>query len=166
MKIIVCGAGQVGFDIARQLSVEDNDVTVIDHDTERIRKVSEALDVQTFQGFASYPDILERAGAETADMLIAVTLSDEINMVACQVGHTLFNVPTKMARVRHNAYLEPSWRHLFSRDHMPIDVLISPENEVVAAINRVLEAPGAIDVIGFANGSVSLVGNSLNCFRT
>ena len=162
VKIIVCGAGQVGFDIARQLSVEDNDVTVIDHDTERIRKVREALDVQTFQGVASYPDILDRAGAETADMLIAVTLSDEINMVSCQVGHTLFNVPIKMARVRHNAYLEASWRHLFSRDHMPIDVLISPENEVVAAIHRILEAPGAIDVIGFADGSVSLVGMRLN----
>ena len=162
MKVIVCGAGQVGYDIARQLSGEENDVTVIDHDTERIRKVSESLDVQTFQGFASYPDILDRAGAENADMLIAVTLSDEINMVSCQVAHTLFNVPTKMARVRHNAYLEPSWRHLFSRDHMPIDVIISPENEVVAAIDRLLEAPGAIDVIGFAEGRVSLVGMRLN----
>ena len=152
----------MGFEIAQQLSGEDNDVIVIDHDTDRLRKVSEGLDVQTFQGFASYPDILDRAGAETADMLIAVTLSDEINMVSWQVAHTLFNVPTKMARVRHNAYLEPSWRDLFSRDHMPIDVLISPENEVVAAINRVLEAPGSIDVIGFADGSVSLVGMRLN----
>ena len=162
MKVIVCGAGQVGFDIARQLSGEGNDVTVIDHDTDRIRKVSESLDVHTFRGFASYPAILERAGAENADMLIAVTLSDEINLVSCQVAHSLFNVPIKMARVRHNAYLEPSWRQLFSRDHMPIDVIISPENEVVAAIDRLLEAPGAIDVIGFAEGRVSLVGMRLN----
>ena len=162
MKVIVCGAGRVGFDIARQLSGEGNDVTVIDHDTERLRKISETLDVQTFIGFASYPDVLERAGTEDADMLIAVTLSDEINMVACQVAHTLFDVPTKIARVRHNAYLEPSWQHLFSRDHMPIDVIISPEKEVVAAINRLLEAPGSIDVIGFADGKVSLVGMRLN----
>jgi len=162
VKVIVCGAGQVGFDIARQLSSEDNDVTVIDDDTERLRKVSDGLDVRTLQGFASYPDILQGAGAGSADMLIAVTLSDEINMVSCQVAHTLFNVPTKMARVRHNAYLEPSWRHLFSRDHMPIDVIISPEIEVVAAIDRLLEAPGAIDIIEFADGKVSLVGMRLN----
>lgn len=162
MKIIVCGAGQVGFDIAHQLSSESNDVTVIDHDHDRLRKVSDSLDVQTVLGFASYPDVLERAGTENADMLIAVTLSDEINMVSCQVAHTLFDVPTKIARVRHKAYLEPRWQHIFSRDHMPIDVIISPENEVVGAIGRLLDAPGAIDVIGFSDGKVSLVGMRLN----
>ena len=162
MKIIVCGAGQVGFDIAHQLSSESNDVTVVDHDHDRLRKVSDSLDVQTVLGFASYPDVLERAGTENADMLIAVTLSDEINMVSCQVAHTLFDVPTKIARVRHKAYLEPRWQHIFSRDHMPIDVIISPENEVVAAIGRLLDAPGAIDVIGFSDGKVSLVGMRLN----
>ena len=162
MKVIVCGAGQVGFDIARQLSAEDNDVTVVDHDYERLRKVNDALDVLTLQGFASYPDILQLAGAETTDMLIAVTQVDEINMVSCQVAHTLFNIPIKIARIRHHAYLEPNWQHLFSRDQMPIDVIISPENEVVESIGRLLEAPGATDLIGFSKGKIKLVGMRLN----
>lgn len=162
MKVIVCGAGQVGFDIARQLSTENNDVTVIDHDYERLRKVNDSLDVLTLQGFASYPDILQLAGAESTDMLIAVTQVDEINMVSCQVAHTLFNIPIKMARIRHHAYLEPSWRHLFSRDQMPIDVIISPENEVVESIDRLLAVPGATDVISFSEGIVRLVGMRLN----
>ena len=162
MKVIVCGAGQVGFDIARQLSAEENDVTVVDHDYERLRKVNDALDVLTLQGFASYPDILQLAGAETTDMLIAVTQVDEINMVSCQVAHTLFNIPIKIARIRHHAYLEPTWQHLFSRDQMPIDVIISPENEVVESIGRLLEAPGATELIGFSEGSIKLVGMRLN----
>ena len=119
MKVIVCGAGQVGFDIARQLSAEDNDVTVVDHDYERLRKVNEALDVLTLQGFASYPDILQLAGADTTDMLIAVTQVDEINMVSCQVAHTLFNIPIKIARIRHHAYLDPNWQHLFNANPKP-----------------------------------------------
>tara|TARA_B100000029_G_scaffold384062_1_gene379557 strand:- start:62 stop:1438 length:1377 start_codon:yes stop_codon:yes gene_type:complete len=162
VKVIVCGAGQVGFDIARQLSAEDNDVIVIDHDYERLRKVNDALDVMTLQGFASYPDILQLAGAETTDMLIAVTQVDEINMVACQVAHTLFNIPIKIARIRHHAYLEPNWQHLFSRDQMPIDVIISPENEVVESIGRLLESPGATEIIGFSEGRIKLVGMRLN----
>jgi len=162
VKVIVCGAGQVGFDIARQLSAEDNDVTVIDHDNDRLRKINDSLDVLTLQGFASYPDILQLAGAEDTDMLIAVTQVDEINMVSCQVAHTLFNTPIKIARIRHHAYLEPNWRHLFSRDQMPIDVIISPENEVVESIGRLLEAPGATDVSSFSEGAVKLVGVRLN----
>ncbi|MDP6516816.1 MAG: Trk system potassium transporter TrkA [Alphaproteobacteria bacterium] len=158
MKVLVCGAGQVGFNIARHLSGENNDVTVIDHDQERIRKVSDGLDVQAVLGFASHPDILEQSGAVDADMLIAVTQSDEINMVSCQIAHSLFNVPTKIARVRHLAYLEPAWADLFSRDHLPIDVIISPEAEVVSAVARRLEAPGAIDMTGFADNRVRLVG--------
>ena len=120
MKVIICGAGQVGFNIARHLSGENIDVTVIDHDAEQIRKVSDGLDVQALQGFASHPDMLEQAGVEDADMLIAVTQSDEINMIACQVAHSLFNVPTKIARVRHQAYLEPAWSDLFSRDRKSV----------------------------------------------
>jgi trk system potassium uptake protein len=165
MKVIVCGAGQVGFNIARQLSNEHNDVTVIDRSEELINKVKNSLDVHALVGYASYPDLLEKAGAEDADMIIAVTLFDEVNMVACQVAHSLFNVPTKIARIRAQNYLNPQWRELFSRDHMPIDVIISPEIEVAkAAINR-LEVPGATDMIPFANDTVRVIGVKLdeNC---
>ena len=158
MKVIVCGAGQVGFNIARHLAGEGNDVTVIDQRPELIRKISDTLDVKGVVGFASHPDMLENAGAADSDMVIAVTFADEVNMVACQICHSLFNVPTKIARVRHQSYLEPMWRDLFSRDHMPIDVIISPEVEVARAVVRRLQVPGAIDVIPFVNGRVSLVG--------
>lgn len=157
MKVIVCGAGQVGSNIARHLSEENNDVTVIDHDAERIRRVGDTLDVQAMRGFASHPDILEQAGASAADMLVAVTASDEINMVACQVCHSLFNVPTKIARIRNQSYLQPVWADLFSRDNLPIDVIISPEVEVARAVARRLEVPGALDMIGFANDTVRLI---------
>ena len=130
MKVVVCGAGQVGYNIARYLAGENNDVTVIDQRPELVRKIGDSLDVKALVGFASHPDMLERAGAPDADMVIAVTLADEVNMVACQVCHSLFNVPTKIARVRHQSYLKPMWRDLFSRDHLPIDVIISPEVEV------------------------------------
>ncbi len=165
MKALVCGAGEVGFNIARQLVSEDHDVVVIDHAQERIQKVSEDLDVQSIFGFASHPDVLERAGADEADMLIAVTQSDEINIVACQVAHSLFTVPTKIARIRHQAYLAPGWGDLFTRDHMPIDHIISPETEVVRSINRRLALPGALDMAGFADDRVRLVGARLdgNC---
>ncbi len=126
MKVIICGAGQVGTSIARHLAGENNDVTVIDQEPMLIQKISDTLDVRAINGFASHPGILEQAGARDADMLIAVTYSDEVNMVACQVGHSLFNVPTKIARVRNQNYLLPIWADLFSREHMPIDVIISP----------------------------------------
>ena len=158
MRVLVCGAGEVGYNIARQLSAEDNDVVVVDHSSERIQKVSDGLDVQSMTGFASHPDVLERAGAADADMLIAVTQSDEINIVACQVGHSLFDVPTKIARIRHQAYLETTWADLFSRNHMPIDVIISPEAEVARAIARRLDVPGALDLAGFADDRARLVG--------
>jgi len=156
--VLVCGAGEVGFNIARHLAAEDNDVVVIDQAPERIEKVGEALDVQAMLGFASHPDVLKLAGAEDADMLIAVTQSDEINIVACQVAHSLFNVPTKIARIRHQAYLDPAWADLFSRAHMPIDVVISPEVEVANSIGRRLEVPGALDMTSFADDRVRLVG--------
>ncbi len=158
MKAIVCGAGQVGFHIARQLAAENNDVTVIDHSEERVRHVGDALDVQAMVGFASHPDVLERAAAGDADMIIAVTQADEVNMVACQVAHSLFNVPTKIARVRHQSYLDPIWADLFSREHMPIDVIISPEIEVARAISRRLTVPGAFDTIPLADGRVQVIG--------
>jgi trk system potassium uptake protein TrkA len=158
MKVIVCGAGQVGFHIARQLAMEGNDVTVVDQSQELVRRVSDSMDVQAFVGFASHPDVLEAAGAQDADMIIAVTYADEVNMVACQVAHSLFNVPTKVARVRHQSYLQPIWADLFSRDHMPIDVIISPEIEVARAISRRLQVPGAFETITFAGGKVKLMG--------
>jgi trk system potassium uptake protein TrkA len=158
MKVIVCGAGQVGYNIARHLAGEGNDVTVIDQRPELISKISDTLDVKGLVGFASHPNMLESAGAADSDMVIAVTFADEVNMVACQICHSLFKVPTKIARVRHQSYLEPMWRDLFSRDHMPIDVIISPEVEVARAVVRRLQVPGAIDVIPFAGGRVSLVG--------
>jgi trk system potassium uptake protein TrkA len=158
MQVIICGAGQVGSNIARYLSSEDADITVIDQSPELVHKISDSLDVQGVVGFASHPDVLERAGAPDADMVIAVTYADEVNMVACQICHSLFDVPTKIARVRHQSYLEPMWANLFSRDNMPIDVIISPEIEVARAIARRLEIPGAFDVIPLADGRVSMIG--------
>lgn len=158
MKVIVCGAGQVGSNIARYLAGENADVTVIDRSQELIRKISDSLDVQGIVGFASHPDILERAGAADADMLVAVTYSDEVNMVACQICHSIFEVPTKVARVRHQSYLDPNWSELFSRENLPIDHIISPEVEVAKAISRRLQIPGAFDVIPLSDGKVSLIG--------
>ena len=158
MKVVICGAGQVGFNIARQLSEEGNDVTVVDQEAERINRVASSLDVQAIMGFASHPDVLEQARTQDADMLIAVTREDEINMIACQIAHSLFNVPVKIARIREPAYMKPMWADLFSRDHLPIDVIISPEVEVARAIARRLEVPGAFDVIPLAEGKVKLIG--------
>ena len=158
MKVIVCGAGQVGFNIARYLAQEDNDITVVDQSPELIRKISDTLDVKAITGFASHPEILARAGAADADLLIAVTQADEVNMVACQVAHSLFDVTTKIARIRRQGYLNPMWANLYSRDHMPIDVVISPEREVAEAIGRRLEVPGAFDIIPLVDGKVKLIG--------
>ena len=158
MKVIVCGAGQVGFNIARYLAQEDNDITVVDQSPELIRKISDTLDVKAITGFASHPEILARAGAADADLLIAVTQADEVNMVACQVAHSLFDVTTKIARIRRQGYLNPMWANLYSRDHMPIDVVISPEREVAEAIGRRLEVPGAFDMIPLVDGKVKLIG--------
>ncbi len=158
MKVIICGAGQVGFNIARYLSSEAADITVVDQSPELVQKISDSLDVTGLVGFGSHPDVLERAGAADADMVIAVTYADEVNMVACQICHSLFDVPTKIARVRHQSYLDPLWADLFSRDNMPIDVIISPEIEVAKAIGRRLELPGAFDVLPLADGKVSMIG--------
>jgi trk system potassium uptake protein len=158
VKVIVCGAGQVGFSIARHLALENNDVTVVDQEASLVRRIGDSLDVQAVVGHASRPDTLERAGAADADMLIAVTLSDEVNMIACQVAHSLFGLPTKIARVRHQSYLEPVWSNLFSRDNLPIDVIISPEFEVASAVTRRLQVPGAFEMIPLVNDKVKLIG--------
>ncbi len=158
MKVVVCGAGQVGFNIARYLAGENNDVTVIDSAPQLTRKIGDTLDVQAVTGYASRPDVLERAGAGDADLIVAVTYADEVNMVACQVAHSLFNVPTKIARVRDQSYLLPVYGDLFSRDHMPIDHIISPEIEVARNIARRLHVPGAFDMIPIADGRVRVIG--------
>lgn len=165
VKVIVCGAGQVGFNIARQLAAEHNDVTVIDQSAELIRKISDTLDVQGLAGHASHPDVLERAGAADADMIIAVTQNDEVNMVACQVAHSLFNLPMKVARIRTQNYLQTQWLNLFSRDHLPIDVIISPEVEVGRSVLRRLAMPGAFEATPFVDDRVMLIGTLLeeNC---
>ncbi|MEO1103759.1 MAG: NAD-binding protein, partial [Pseudomonadota bacterium] len=122
MRVVICGAGQVGFGIAERLSSEGHDVSVIDVSAELIANVRDQLDVRGVIGHGSHPDVLASAGAEDADLLIAVTQADEVNMVASQVAHTLFQVPTKIARVRAQSYLSPVYRDLFAREHMPIDV--------------------------------------------
>ncbi len=158
MKVLVCGAGEVGFSIARHLAMENNDVTVVDKSPELIQRVCETLDVKGVVGHASRPDVLERAGVKDVNMIIAVTFADEVNMVACQIAHSLFDVPTKIARIRHRSYLQPVWANLFSRDHMPIDVIISPELEVARAVTRRLEVPGAFETIPLVDDKVKLVG--------
>ncbi|WP_262695151.1 Trk system potassium transporter TrkA [Kordiimonas aquimaris] len=165
MKVIVCGAGQVGFNIAKHLSNQQNDVTVIDRSNKLIRKISESLDVQALVGHGSDPEMLSKAGAADADLLVAVTLSDEVNMVTCQVAHSLFSIPTKIARIRNQVYLKQQWADLFSRDNLPIDVIISPELEVAQALSRRLEVPGAFNMIPFADNKVRFIGIQLdeNC---
>lgn len=158
MKVIICGAGQVGKGIAARLAAEGNTVTVVDLSPELIRQITTELDVRGFVGHGAYPDMLARAGADSAEMIIAVTYSDEVNMMACQISHSLFNVPTKVARVRAQNYLASEWNDLFSRDNMPIDVVISPEVEIGKSILRRLNTPGAFDVVPFAEGRVQLIG--------
>lgn len=156
MKILILGAGQVGASVAANLASEANDVTLVDIDSAVLDDLRDRLDIQTVAGCASHPDILEKAGIEDADMLIAVTNSDETNMVACRVAHTLFNTPTKIARVRSAAYLEHP--EMFSPDAVPVDVIISPEQIISNYINRLIEYPGALQVLDFADGKVQLVG--------
>jgi trk system potassium uptake protein TrkA len=158
MRVVICGAGQVGFGIAEQLAAEDNDVSVIDTSPELIQAIRDTLDVRGLVGHGAHPDVLVQAGIDQADMIIAVTLYDEVNMIACQVAASLFNVPTKIARIRSQAYLQPHWADLFSSGHLPIDVIISPEVEVGDMVLRRLAAPGASDFVRFANGEVVVIG--------
>ncbi|MDO5642543.1 MAG: Trk system potassium transporter TrkA [Paracoccus sp. (in: a-proteobacteria)] len=158
MKIIICGAGQVGWQIARHLSGERNDVTIIDINGELVRRATEALDVQGVEGFASHPDVLERAGARDTDLIIAATYSDEVNMVTCQVAHSVFRIPRRIARLRSSAYLDPKYSDLYRPDHLPIDVVISPEREVAKAALARLRAPSTFDVEDFLDGRSRLLG--------
>ena len=158
MKVIICGAGQVGWQIARHLSGEHNDVTVVDNNPDLVRRATDTLDVQGIAGFASYPDVLDRAGARDADMIIAATHSDEVNMVTCQVAHSVFAIQRKIARLRAKSYLNAIYSDLYRRDHLPIDVVISPEREVAAAAMQRLRAPAAFDTEVFMDGRAQLLG--------
>jgi trk system potassium uptake protein TrkA len=158
MRVVICGGGQVGYGIAERLAAEQNDVSVIDTSPQRIQIIRDSIDVRGLVGNGAHPDVLAQAGAEGADMLIAVTLHDEVNMVACQAAHSLFNVPTKIARIRSRSYRDPAWSDLFSGDHLPIDLIISPEVEVGEMIVRRLQLPGAVDIVRFADDRIIVVG--------
>jgi trk system potassium uptake protein TrkA len=164
MKIIICGAGQVGGQIARHLAREEgaNHVTVVDKDAGLIRRITDTYDVSGIVGFASHPDVLERAGARDADMVIAATQSDEVNMVVCQVANSIFSVPRKIARLRAPSYLNAIYADLYRRDHLPIDVVISPEYAVADAVMQRMAAPAAFDIEGFLDGKAQLVGIALD----
>ena len=156
MKIIVLGAGQVGSTVARSLAQEDNDVTVVDTDTAVLQEIENTSDLRTVIGEASFPEVLRNAGAEDVDMIIAATDSDETNIVAIQIAYTLFRTPAKIARIRSMEYMRE--KNLFNNDNIPIDVIISPEQLVTEHIQRVIEHPGAVQVVDFAAGKVRMVG--------
>ena len=158
MRVIICGAGRVGHGLASRLAAENNTVTVVDLSPDLIRQITTDLDVRGVVGHGSHPEVLKRAGVESADMIIAVTYSDEVNMIACQVAHSLFDVPTKVARVRAQSYLGSEYNDLYSRENMPIDIIISPEIEIGRAILRRLNTPGAFNVVSFADGRVQMLG--------
>jgi len=156
MKILILGAGQVGGTLAENLAKEAFDITLVDQSATRLREMADRLDIQTIEGWASHPHVLRKAGADDADIVVAVTSSDEVNMVACQVCYSLFRTPTKIARIRSSSYL--SREGFFSKEHMPIDVLIHPEQVVTDHIDELLRHPGALQVLDFADGRVQLVG--------
>lgn len=155
MKIIILGAGEVGGNLAQNLTKEASDITVVDHDADRLRELQDRFDIRTIRGMGSHPDVLRQAGAEDADMLIAVTNSDEVNMVACQVAYSVFHTPTKIARIRSTTYLEYD---IFRNEAMPVDFLVNPEQIVTHDICRLIDNPGALQVMDFADGQVQLVG--------
>ena len=157
MNIIICGAGRVGYTISKLLTKQNHSVTIIDQSSDDIQKINENLDVKAIVGKATSPVILEKANTNEADMIIAVTRNDEINMLICQIASTLFNVPKKIARIRSQEYLNPKFSTLFSKENLPIDFIISPELEIAKSIQRKLEAPGALDNIPFAENRIRLL---------
>lgn len=159
MKIVIVGAGQVGATLAENLARENNDITIVDIDANVLRALQDRLDVRTVVGTGCYPDVLVSAGIEDADMIVAVTRSDEINIVACQVAYSLFHTPTKIARVRSRNYSNSEFKNkLFNDKHMPVDVMITPEQVVTNYIHKLIEQPGALQVLDFADGVIQLVG--------
>ena len=157
MNIIICGAGRVGFTIAKLLTEQNHSITVIDQSSEDIQKINDSLDVKAIVGIATSPSVLEKANTKEADMIIAVTRNDEINMLICQIAYSIFKVPKKIARIRSQEYLNPKFSSLFSRENLPIDFIISPELEIAKSIQRKLEAPGALDNVTFAENKIRLL---------
>ena len=162
MNIIICGAGRVGFTIAKLLVEQNHSITVIDQSSEDIQKINDSLDVKAIVGKATYPSVLEKANATETDMIIAVTKNDEINMLICQIAYTVFNVPKKIARIRSQDYLNPKFSKVYNKENLPIDVIISPEIEIAKSIQRKLEAPGALDNVPFAENKIRLLEISIN----
>ena len=162
MNIIICGAGRVGYTIAKLLSEQDHSVTVIDQSSEDIQKINDDLDVKSIVGKATYPSVLEKANAEDADMIIAVTRNDEINMLICQIAFSIFKIAKKIARIRSQDYLNPKFSLVYNKENLPIDVIISPEVEIAKSIQRKLEAPGAIDNVPFADNKIRLLEIDVN----
>ena len=157
MNIIICGAGRVGFTIAKLLTEQNHSITVIDQSSADIQKINDSLDVKAVVGIATSPSVLEKANTKEADMIIAVTKNDEINMLICQIAYSIFKVPKKIARIRSQEYLNPKFSSLFSRENLPIDFIISPELEIAKSIQRKLEAPGALDNVTFAENKIRLL---------
>jgi len=157
MNIIICGAGRVGFTIAKILSEQGHSITVIDQSSEDIQKIDDTLDVKSIVGKGTYPSILEKANATDADMIIAVTRNDEINMLICQIAFSIFKVPKKIARIRSQDYLNPKFIKVYNKENLPIDVIISPEIEIAKSLQRKLEAPGSLDNVPFANNKIRLL---------
>jgi trk system potassium uptake protein TrkA len=157
MNIIICGAGRVGFTIAKILSEQGHSITVIDQSSDDIQKIDDSLDVKAIVGKATYPSILEKANASEADMIIAVTRNDEINMLICQIAFSIFNVQKKIARIRSQDYLNPKFTKVYNKENLPIDVIISPEIEIAKSLQRKLEAPGALDNVPFADDKIRLL---------
>ena len=157
MNIIICGAGRVGYTISKILSEQNHSITVIDQSSDDIQKINEDLDVKAIVGKATYPSILEKADASNADMIIAVTRNDEINMLICQIAYTVFNIQKKIARIRSQDYLNPKFSKVYNKENLPIDVIISPELEIARSIQRKLEAPGTLDNVPFAENKIRLI---------
>tara|TARA_Y100000768_G_scaffold379467_1_gene355248 strand:- start:23 stop:1408 length:1386 start_codon:yes stop_codon:yes gene_type:complete len=157
MNIIICGAGRVGFTIAKLLSEQGHSITVIDQSSEDIQKINDSLDVKAIVGKGTYPSILEKANAPDADMIIAVTRNDEINMLICQIAYSIFNIQKKIARIRSQDYLNPKFTRVYNKENLPIDVIISPEIEIAKSIQRKLEAPGALDSVPFSDNKIRLL---------
>ena len=157
MNIIICGAGRVGYTIAKLLSEQEHSITVIDQSSEDIQKINDDLDVKSIVGKATFPTVLEKANAEEADMIIAVTRSDEINMLICQIAFSVFKISKKIARIRSQEYLDNKFSKVYSIENLPIDVIISPEVEIAKSIQRKLEAPGALDNVPFADNKIRLL---------
>tara|TARA_X000000368_G_scaffold418733_1_gene419647 strand:+ start:691 stop:2064 length:1374 start_codon:yes stop_codon:yes gene_type:complete len=162
MNIIICGAGKVGFTIAKILGEQDHSITVIDQSSDDIQKINDSLDVKAIVGKATYPSVLEKADAKEADMIIAVTRNDEINMLICQIAYSIFNIQKKIARIRSQDYLNPKFSKVYSKENLPIDVIISPEIEIAKSIQRKLEAPGALDNVPFAENKIRLLEISID----